>query len=87
MPGLHFRSMTTTGVMPVLGTGRTVGSPVAVCWTPVSVMIAPVLRLSGRDTASTPGKVYHSNIEDIIQHILQVWLDQPLRGDGCGDLG
>ena len=57
MPGLHFRSMTTTGVMPVLATGRTVGSPVAVCWTPVSVMIAPVLRLSGRDTASTPGKV------------------------------
>merc|ERR1712083_849494 len=49
------RSMTTTGVMPVLGTGLTVESPVAVCWTPVSVMIAPVLRLSGRDTASTPG--------------------------------
>ena len=61
--------MTTTGVMPVLGTGLTVESPVLVCWTPVSVMIAPVLRLSGRDTASTPGKVYLSDIMDIFQHI------------------
>ena len=58
--------MTTTGVMPVLGTGLTVESPVVVCWTPVSVMIAPVLRLSGRDTASTPGN--NTNFTALIYH-------------------
>ena len=60
-PGTNFRSMTTTGVTPVLATGPTVGSPAAVCSTPVSVMIPPVLRLSGRDTASTPGKLSSSD--------------------------